>query len=91
MSNQDIEEGDLNPWQFPEDWDYTHGSDQFLAAFKNVDDFYAWFNQSMESGENTGSSSDNDSDNGNENDNDYDKQITNNDLNDIDNEYSQRL
>ena len=22
-----------------------------FAAFKNVDDFYAWFNQSMESGE----------------------------------------
>lgn len=36
---------ELNPWQFPEDWDYTHGSDQSLSAFKNADDFYSWFNE----------------------------------------------
>lgn len=41
---------ELNPWQFPEDWDYTHGSDQSLSAFKNADDFYHWFNQTKDGG-----------------------------------------
>lgn len=42
---QNKQVGDWSPWQFPEDWDYTHGSDRSLTAFKNADDFYSWFNK----------------------------------------------
>jgi hypothetical protein len=57
-SNEEGEEGgeldsesgepvrELSPWQFPEDWDFTHDKDPSLASFKNANDFYAWFNQS---------------------------------------------